>query len=186
MALWKETEWDTFWLGNTNIEWNTHQVDPNLIEHFPMNTRTALEIGFGSGVNSQWMYHRCCQVDAIELSPFAVDKARNAYPGPNYLHQSILEDTGKTYDFLFDRAVYHMFIPEVERDTFIQSVYDKMDRNSLWLSIVILYGLGRTKDYNIQDAIRPLQNLFNVEYTIGSTNLNNNTEAAVIIKSTIK
>jgi 2-polyprenyl-3-methyl-5-hydroxy-6-metoxy-1,4-benzoquinol methylase len=176
-------EWETFWQGNTNNEWNTNRVDTNLIEYFPKNSRTALEIGFGSGVNSQWMHSMGAKTTAIEFSPTAVELARKNYPGPTYLEQSVLKETAKTYDFIFDRAVYHMFIPDPLRDSFIKSVYHKMHENSLWLSIVILYGINRTKQYNIQDAIQPLLPLFNVDYYIGSTELSNWNESALIIRS---
>jgi len=186
MPLWKETEWDTFWLGNTNIEWNTHAVDHNLIDELPNTACTALEIGFGSGVNSYYMHRQGVEVDAIELSEPAVDWARTRYPGPNYFHGSILDKPNKTYDFIFDRAVYHMFIPDTLRDSFIQSVYNRMDSESTWLSIVILYGYKRSKDYDISDAIKPLMEKFNVTYHIGTVELLDCMEACIVIRSTKK
>lgn len=186
MPLLEASEWNSFWTQNKPIEWNTKKVDPNLIEYFPKYTRTALEIGFGSGINSQWMSNMGAKVTAIELSQSAVEQAQSNYPGPNYIQQSILEEPQTTYNFIFDRAVYHMFIPDNLRDSFIQSVYNRMDKNSLWLSIVILYGLNRTKQYNIQDAIQPLLPFFNVDYHIGTTELLDNTEAAIIIRSSKK
>ena len=176
-------DWESFWQGNTQNEWNTQKVDPNLIEYFPKWARTALEIGFGSGVNSQWIHSMGAKTTSIEISQKAVELAQKNYPGPTYLQQSATKETGKTYDFIFDRAVYHMFIPDPLRDSFIQSVYHKMEEHSLWLSIVILYGINRTKQYNISDAIQPLLPYFNIDYHIGSTELSNWNESALIIRS---
>ena len=186
MPLLKESEWNAFWLGDTNIEWNVNAVDNNLvhyIEDCSNHPKTALEIGFGSGVNSYYMHRQGVQVDAIELSRSAVEKAIARYPGPSYKHESILEPSNKKYNFIFDRAVYHMFIPDTLRDSFIQSVYNRMDSESTWLSIVILYGYKRFKDYNIQDAIKPLLPLFNVDYYLGTTELTDGMEPCIIIRS---
>ena len=101
MPLWTESEWESFWKENRPIEWNTNKVDTNLIEYFPKGISTALEIGCGSGVNSQWMHSMGAKTTAMDISLSAVEYAKEHYPGPTYLHQNIIEKPPEgTYDIL--------------------------------------------------------------------------------------
>jgi SAM-dependent methyltransferase len=74
----------------------------------------ALELGCGTGVNAVWLAQRGFDVTALDVSPLAVERARQraAAAGANvrFLTADILAgpDVGGPFGFFFDRGCYHI------------------------------------------------------------------------------
>jgi SAM-dependent methyltransferase len=73
----------------------------------------ALELGCGTGVNAVWLAGQGFDVTAVDLSPLAIERARqraaDAGVTVNFLSGDILNppDLGEPFPFFFDRGCYH-------------------------------------------------------------------------------
>jgi SAM-dependent methyltransferase len=78
----------------------------------------ALELGCGTGVNAVWLAQRGFDVTALDISPLAVERARQraaaAGVSVHFLLADVLAspDVGGPFGFVFDRGCYHILREE--------------------------------------------------------------------------
>jgi SAM-dependent methyltransferase len=78
----------------------------------------ALELGCGTGGNAVWLAQRGFDVTALDISPLAIERARQraaaAGATVRFLMADILAgpDVGGPFDFFFDRGCYHILREE--------------------------------------------------------------------------
>jgi SAM-dependent methyltransferase len=74
----------------------------------------ALELGCGTGGNAVWLAQRGFDVTALDISPLAIERARQRAAGAGanvrFLVADILSgpDVGGPFGFFFDRGCYHI------------------------------------------------------------------------------
>jgi SAM-dependent methyltransferase len=101
----------------------------------------ALELGCGTGENAIFLAQRGFQVTALDVSPRAIDRAREkaerAGVQVTFLAADFAElpDTDGAFRFVFDRGFYHCV-----RGQRLEALTDLMNRNTRsgtrWLSLV--------------------------------------------------
>lgn len=75
---------------------------------------SALELGCGTGTNAVWLAQQGFTVTAVDISPLALDKARQraaaAGVSVRFLEADLLStpDLGGPFAFVFDRGCYHV------------------------------------------------------------------------------
>jgi SAM-dependent methyltransferase len=85
----------------------------------------ALELGCGTGVNAVWLAQHGFDVTALDLSPLAVERAREraatAGARVRFLQADILAgpDVGGPFGFFFDRGCYHI-VREVDLSGYLR------------------------------------------------------------------
>src|SRR5690348_686729 len=74
----------------------------------------ALELGCGTGVNAVWLAQRGFDVTALDIGPWAVERARGraaaAGASVRFVTADVLAapDVGGPFGFFFDRGCYHI------------------------------------------------------------------------------
>lgn len=98
------------------LQWESERPVGALVELFDsadFEPRTVLELGCGDGVNAVFMASRGCRVTAVDVSPTAIEmareKGRQAGVEVEFVAADVfdLEPTGATYDLVFDRGMLH-------------------------------------------------------------------------------
>ena len=85
--------------------------------------RRVLELGCGDGVNAVFMASRGCAVTAVDVSPTALEmareKQREAGVEVEFIEGDVfeLEPAGEPYDFVFDRGMLHHLRSSISRTT---------------------------------------------------------------------
>ncbi len=125
--------------------WDIGKPDFNLIEivtKMPIKPCKALDIGCGSGDNSIWLAQHHFQVIGIDISETAIEKAREKalkakvqciFGVANFIKNKI---EGTPFGFVFDRGCFHLFNSREERKRFAENVFNCLEKNGLWLTIV--------------------------------------------------
>jgi 2-polyprenyl-3-methyl-5-hydroxy-6-metoxy-1,4-benzoquinol methylase len=84
-----------------------------LFEQRGFQPRRVLELGCGDGVNAVFMASRGCQVTAVDISPTALEMAREkqraAGVAVQFVEANVFElgPPRQPYDFVFDRGLFH-------------------------------------------------------------------------------
>ena len=77
--------------------------------------RSALDIGCGLGRNTRWLAARGYRATGIDLSPYAVQRARerSAKSSASYLEGDVLREDipGGPFDFVYDSGCFHHLPP---------------------------------------------------------------------------
>jgi SAM-dependent methyltransferase len=97
------------------LEWESDRPVRALVELFErpdFRPRQVLELGCGDGVNAIFMAGRGCQVTAVDISPTALNMAREkqrlAGVELQFVEGDVFSfDPRKSYDFVFDRGMFH-------------------------------------------------------------------------------
>ncbi len=127
-----------------DMPWDTGQPDPLLVafvESGGIAPGRALEIGAGTGTNAIWLAQHGFDVVGVDLSPLAVEKARAKLPGSSLRCRFAVNDflaaapPGGPFDFVFDRAVLHVFDEHEDRCRFAARVAAVLTDGGLWLSL---------------------------------------------------
>ncbi len=140
----KSTWEERYQAGEEGTPWDCGTPAPELVEYFANLTELptrALEIGCGTGTNAIWMAQQGVTVVATEISPTAVESAKKkvskAGVNVDFLLSDIVEKAPRsdmTFDFVFDRGVYHVMAPE-HREVFIDRVAAALDDDGYWLCL---------------------------------------------------
>jgi SAM-dependent methyltransferase len=127
------------------LPWDTGQPEPLLIEFVTSSgiaPAPTLEIGAGTGTNSIWLAEHGFDVLGIDLSPLAVERAREK------MKERALSCRFAAFDFLaapppsgpfqfvFDRGCFHVFDEPDERRRFAAHVAAALAPGGLWLSMI--------------------------------------------------
>jgi SAM-dependent methyltransferase len=101
-----ETPWDT---GQPSSELR------RVLAENPIRPCRALELGCGSGTNAVWLARQGFDVTALDLSPLAIERARQRAEASGvamrFLAADVLhppEELIGPFDFFFDRGCYHV------------------------------------------------------------------------------
>lgn len=159
--------WINFWKSGQKGTWDTSKVDTNLIRLFP-KARHVLELGCGSGTNAVWMSDQNTSVTAVDISPDAIDLARQKSKIVNWRVLDILEqDIPYGYDFIYDRGTFHMFLSGGLGPVIAEKIKNSLFKNGLWLSVIVK---EKHEDYyTINQIIQSIEPFFRIELIQPST-----------------
>ncbi len=125
--------------------WDIGKPDFNLIQTvttMPIQPCRALDIGCGTGDNAIWLSQQKFDVTGIDTSATAIERAKEKALKANVRCSFIVADflrnriEGAPFGFIFDRGCFHSFDSERERKRFAENVYDHLEREGLWLSLI--------------------------------------------------
>lgn len=111
-----------------------------VLEEFAIPRGRAVELGCGTGTNAVYLAEQGFDVTAIDVSPLALDKARerakHARANVNFVLADLCNVTwdGAQFDFGFDRGCYHC-ARKVDAPGFFRTVASLMKRGSRYLTL---------------------------------------------------
>lgn len=138
-----ENRWDEHYAAG-ELPWDTGEPDVHLVELVERGEVTpgrALEVGCGTGTNAIWLASRGFDVQAVDISPLAIEraeaKARAAGVSVQLSALDFLRDQPPSdpFDFVFDRGVLHVFDEADERARFAERVAGVLAPEGQWLSL---------------------------------------------------
>lgn len=135
-------DWDGRYRAD-ELPWDTGVVEPLLVQGVEgLRPGRALEIGCGTGTNALWLAEAGFDVVALDLSPTAIQRARDKAAGraaaPRFLvHDLIASPLSEGgFDLVFDCGVFHVFDEAEHRRTFVDRVADALKADGTWLSLI--------------------------------------------------
>ena len=125
------------------MPWVHQQPDFNLVEmvdNWPIKACKAVEIGCGTGTDSIFLAQRGFDIKGVDLVEQAIEMARenakNAGVKVDFETADILSgDFSETFDFVFDRGVFHGNDSYESRSAMAEKIADLLNENGLWLSL---------------------------------------------------
>jgi len=134
------------------LPWDIKRPDKNLVEaveKFGIKRGNALDVGCGTGDNAIWLAQQGFEVTGADLSPEAIkmaeDKINQAGVEANLITLDFLKKKiqEQPFDFIFDRGCFHTFDEVKTRKAFAKQVYDQLEKDGLWLTLMGSYDDGR-------------------------------------------
>ncbi len=128
-----------------NTPWEIHRPDQSLMEFIKEHKLTpcrAIDIGCGTGSNLIWLAQHSFQATGYDLSPLAIEKARqkaaDAGVDCSFINSDFLAEDipAASFDFAFDRGCFHHIREHDKRLVFAKKVSDVLCNNGIWLSLV--------------------------------------------------
>lgn len=137
--------WEDHYKNATErLPWDIGTPAPELQEAFAeldMHGHPVLEIGCGTGTNAVWMAQQKCSVVATDVSPTAIElakeKAAAAEADIKFAVADIIEAApvpSASVDFVFDRGVFHV-MSEEKRQLFAERVAESLRAGGFWLCL---------------------------------------------------
>lgn len=112
-----ETEhWEGRYTGAEPPPWDTGRVSAELVRRVndaKIAPCRAVELGCGTGINAIWLAQRGFDVTAVDISPTAIERARQRAADVGVSVRFVvadvtaLPDLGPPFAFFFDRGCYH-------------------------------------------------------------------------------
>lgn len=121
--------WDERYRGG-DTPWDTGLPSSELVRVIAqekVQACPAIELGCGTGVNAVWLAQRGFDVTAVDLSPRALERARQraaeAGVSARFLTADVLDppDLGGPFPFLFDRGCYHV-VRRIDVERFLRTL----------------------------------------------------------------
>ena len=112
----EQEHWESRYTAADPPPWDSGRVSAELVRRVAdakISPCRAVELGCGTGINAVWLAHRGFDVTAIDISPTAVQRARqratDAGVAVRFVEADVtaLPDLGPPFDFVFDRGCYH-------------------------------------------------------------------------------
>jgi SAM-dependent methyltransferase len=134
--------WNDRYASEEPLPWDTGMPDPTLVEFLESHAVApgrALEVGCGTGTNAIYLAQRGFEVVGIDISPLAVDKAREKAQGQcRFETVDFMSDTppGGPFHFVFDRGCFHTFDEDHDRARFAHNVAAGLVDSGTWLSLI--------------------------------------------------
>ena len=138
--------WNDRYASKEPLPWDTGMPDPMLVEFVESHAVVpgrALEVGCGTGTNAIYLAQHGFEVVGIDISPLAVDKAREkardkARGQCRFETLDFLSETppGGPFQFVFDRGCFHTFDEDHERARFAQNAAAGLVDGGTWLSLI--------------------------------------------------
>ncbi len=128
-----------------DLPWDTGRHDSNLegvIREYRIPPCTVLELGAGTGTDAIWLARRGFRVTALDLSPTAVEMARQKAEAAgvevDFLVADLLRDElpPGPFDFVFDRGCFHTFELPEERSRLVEIVWRRLAPGGHWFSLM--------------------------------------------------
>ena len=138
------TNWDERYRTG-DLPWDTNRHDKNLeeiIAQHSIEPCAVLELGCGTGTNAVWLAERGFCVTALDVSPVAIEMARERVSregsAAEFIAADVLADEipGAPFAFVFDRGCFHSFHEPADRDAFANTVWSCLADGGLWLSLI--------------------------------------------------
>ncbi|MBA3859965.1 MAG: class I SAM-dependent methyltransferase [Cyanobacteria bacterium PR.3.49] len=140
-----EITWEDHYKNATErLPWDIGTPAPELQEAFAeldMAGKPVLEIGCGTGTNAIWMAQQKCNVVATDISPTAIEQAKekavSAKVEVKFSVADIIEAPAVqpgSVDFVFDRGVFHVMTEE-NRFRFADRVAESLKAGGFWLTL---------------------------------------------------
>ena len=133
--------WNCLWNSyGKNVPWNVEQVDENLYNIVKENKfDKILEIGCGSGTDTNFLSDKCNSITSIDISSKAIDIANETVCKKNVSFKCI--DFFNFYhkdkfDFIFDRGCLHGFETTLSREKFAIKIQELLTDDGIWISII--------------------------------------------------
>lgn len=135
-----------------DLPWDIKRPDKNLVEavdKFEIKPCKTLDVGCGTGDNVIWLVQKGFEVTGADISPEAIkiakEKINQAKVKANlvtsdFFKEEILE---QPFHFIFDRGCFHTFDEKKVRKAFAKRVYDELEEDGLWLTLMGNYDDGR-------------------------------------------
>ncbi|NQU39892.1 MAG: methyltransferase domain-containing protein [Lentisphaerae bacterium] len=136
--------WNGSYLSG-DLPWDTGRLDRNLADTLhdcAIPPCPALDIGCGHGTNAIWLAQQGFAVDAIDLSPKAIEQATAngiaAGVDIRFKAACILNDALPRHDygFIFDRGCFHSFDDPSDQKAFVRVVHGALTDHGWWLSLI--------------------------------------------------
>jgi SAM-dependent methyltransferase len=140
----RSERWEERYLAG-DLPWDTGRHDSNLertVATYGIMPCRALDIGCGHGSNAIWLAQQGFDVDATDLSPTAIERAkvRAVECGASVHFESgdILVDPlpRGDYGFIFDRGCFHSFDDMEQQQRFARLVREALAEDGWWLSLI--------------------------------------------------
>lgn len=133
--IYSENSWE-------EIPWNFKRL-PETIRDYVESGRIkpcrALDVGCGVGNYSNWLSENGFIVTGIDLSPKAINLAKDKYQNKNLkfvcgdiFDKNIL--TNQKFDFIFDWQVLHHIFPE-NREEYAKRISKLLNKNGIYISV---------------------------------------------------
>lgn len=125
--------------------WDHGMVDHNLIEmveKYSIAPGRVLDVGCGTGENAIWLAQNGFSVVACDLSPTAIQKARDKLAATDvnvcFLVADFIADEipAGPYAFIFDRGCLHCMEDDREQAAFIRKATELLGEGGCWLSMI--------------------------------------------------
>jgi SAM-dependent methyltransferase len=143
-----EHDWNAHYASG-ELPWDSGEADPQLVElvlQRQVAAGRALEIGCGTGTNALWLATQGFDVQAIDLAPLAIERARSKNAAAK-LAQGKLEFEQRdflngaefppaSFQFVFDRGCFHVFDDASDQAKFAARVSKLLAPGGLWLSLI--------------------------------------------------
>lgn len=139
--------WENYWVTHRleDMPWFIGRPDHNLVTWIIANGRAdmhVLDLGCGNGDNAVWLAQQGINVTACDISPTAVNCARQRAAAAGVQIQfhviDVLTDAlpGQDFDVVFDRGLLHQFNYAEDRAKVPLAVSDALNVNGAWLSVI--------------------------------------------------
>jgi len=136
-------EWNDHYASG-DLPWDTGEVDEHLVAFVSgsgVAPGAALEIGCGTGTNALWLAQRGFDVLGVDVSPLAIDQARErlSAPAPRCrfeVHDFLGAAPAGSFSLVFDRGCFHVFDDAEDRARFAARVAEVLAPDGVWLSLM--------------------------------------------------
>lgn len=111
--------WDDYYRESDvkTLPWFLGELDHDVLAEIKsknLQQGKFLDLGTGAGTQAHHLTTFGFEVTGSDISPNAIEKARQQYKEPNFVVDNILDSKfpNDEFDFIFDRGIFHVF----ERD----------------------------------------------------------------------
>lgn len=135
-----------------DLPWDINRADFNLlniVSEYNISPCKAIDLGCGTGDNVIWLAQNGFDTAGLDISPEAIEMAKRkikntGLDAPVYYLDFLKDDIPDTpFGFVFDRGCFHSFSEKSERIKFVENVYNILENDGLWLSLIGNYDDGR-------------------------------------------
>jgi len=126
-----------------DMPWDTGEADEHLVAFVSgggVAPGPALEVGCGTGTNARWLAQRGFDVLGVDVSPLAIDQARDKLASPprcRFEVRDFLRDPpAGPFSLVFDRGCFHVFDEAEDRARFAARVAEVLAPEGVWLCLM--------------------------------------------------
>ena len=108
--------WDDYYkeCDVKTLPWFLGELDHDVLGEIKsknLNKGKFLDLGTGPGSQANQLATFGFEVTGSDISPSAIEKARQQYSGPKFVVDNILNSkfSDDEFDFIFDRGIFHVF-----------------------------------------------------------------------------
>ncbi len=166
-------EWEEFYreCAPDRLPWERGKPDTNLIdlvEKGIIERGRVLDICSGLGTQASYMAKKGFEVYGIDISPTAVEMARERCKAEGVICNLLAGDAAKLkypdefFTFVFDRGCFHSIPPE-HREEFIQGVHRVLKRRGKYHMTCFSYKNGPAPNHFTEEDIQRYSGYFKIQ-----------------------